>query len=105
MRDFQQAKDKGRKLEPRWSSPWLLERISKSGVSAHVRQLHNPPGVTKRFHLDDLLLYIPRNEKYPEEGERTEEKMSGMEYARGAMGDVQGVWRLGQRAFDVTDLI
>ena len=61
VRDIQLAKDHGRKLEPRWSTPRLLERISTSGVSGHVRQLHDPPGVTKRYHLDDLLLYITRN--------------------------------------------
>ena len=57
VRDIQLAKEKGKKLEARWSTPRILERISKSGVSGHVRQLHNPPGKTKRYHLDDLIPY------------------------------------------------
>ena len=57
IRDFQQAKNKERKLEPRWSTPRTLERISHSGVSTHVRQLHDPPSITKRYHFDDLLVF------------------------------------------------
>ena len=65
VRDIQLAKDHGRKLEPCWSTPRLLERISTSGMSGHVRQLHDRPGHTKRYHLDDLLLYILRD-SYPQ---------------------------------------
>ena len=104
LRDFQQAKDKGKKWEPRWSSPRILERISKSGVSAHVRQLHEPPGSTKRFHFNDLLLYTPRSENYPMVTEEVEGEVRAVSYERGTMGDVQGVWRVGQRVFDVSDI-
>ncbi|KAG0127111.1 hypothetical protein HOY82DRAFT_542187 [Tuber indicum] len=103
LRDFQLAKDKGRKLEPRWSTPRLLERVSKSGVSAHVRQLHDPPGTTKRYHLDDLLLYIPRTKDYPSLGDKLG-GVGALEYERGAMGDVRGIWQVGQRGFDLSDL-
>ena len=65
VRDFQQAKHKGAKLEPRWSTPRIVDRISASGVSAHIRQLHDPPGITKRFHLDDLIVYVPRGHDFP----------------------------------------
>ena len=103
LRDFQLAKDKGRKLDPRWSTPRLLVKISKSGVSAHVRQLHDPPGVTKRYHFDDLLVYLPRTGAYPElgAGKRLEK---GVEYVRGAMGVLENMGIAGQRAFDLSDM-
>lgn len=103
LRDFQLAKDKGRKLDPRWSTPRLLEKLSKSGVSAHVRQLYDPPGVTKRYHFDDLLVYIPRTSSYPglEKGNET---ASGVEYIRGAMGVIEHMGVSGQRAFDLSGM-
>ena len=103
LRDFQQAKDKGRKLDPRWSAPRILERISKSGVSAHVRQLHHPPGQTKRYHFDDLLVYVPRTSDYPS-GFHSITRSGAVVYERGAMGDVNGIWHVGQRGFDLSDL-
>ena len=103
LRDFQQAKDKGRKLDPRWSAPRILERISKSGVSAHVRQLHHPPGHTKRYHFDDLLVYVPRTNDYPG-GEHSGAERRAVVYERGAMGDVNGIWQVGQRGFNLSDL-
>ena len=100
VRDIQLAKEKGKKLEPRWSTPRVLERISKSGVSGHVRQLHDPPGKTKRFHIDDLVPYISqKNESFP-----ASTVLSAIKYSRDAMGDVQGNWIKGQRAFDLSDL-
>ena len=102
LRDFALAKDKGRKLDPRWSTPRILERVSKSGVSAHVRQLHDPPGHTKRFHFDDLLVYIPRTNNYP--GSGSESRRGAVVYERGAMGAVNGIWQSGQRAFDLGDI-
>lgn len=105
VRDFQQAKEKGRKLEPRWSTPRIVDRISASGVSAHVRQLHDPPELTKRFHIDDLILYVPRTNDYPHhEGEISEIGNPGVEYIRGAMGDTVGGGQVGQRGFDITDV-
>ena len=103
LRDFQLAKDNGRKLDPRWSTPHLLVKISKSEVSAYVWQLHDPPGATKRFHFDDLLVYIPRTGTYAElgAGSRTEK---GVEYVRGAMGVLENIGIAGQRAFDLSDL-
>ena len=102
LRDFQLAKDKGRKLDPRWSTPRIVERISKSKVSAQVRQLHDPPGITKRYHFDDLLVYIPRNRELFPRCEAAAEK--GVVYERGAMGDVGGFWQAGQRGFDMGEL-
>jgi len=105
VRDFQQAKDKGGKLEPRWSTPRIVERISASGVSAHIRQLHDPPNITKRFHLDDLILYVPRSDDYPSQASGVgKPAASGVEYVRGAMGDISGAWQVGQRGYDMSDV-
>jgi len=104
VRDFQLAKDRGRKLDARWSTPRLLDRLSHSGVSGHVHQLHEPPGKTKRYHLDDLLLYIPRDSHYPTSSTDGSMGEKAVEYERGAMGEVQGIWGVGQRAFDLGDL-
>jgi len=104
IRDFQLAKDKGRKLEPRWTTARIVEKISHSGVSAHIRQLHEHPGRTKRYHIDDLVVYVPRTHDYPR-FEEEQRQASGVEYTRGVMGDVAGVWRIGQRAYDLSDLV
>jgi len=56
----------------------------------------------KRFHLEDLLLYVPRDSNYP----RGPVDASGraVEYLRGAMGEVQGVRSVGQPAFNMGDI-
>ena len=61
LRDIQLAKHHGRKLDPRWTTPRIVVSVSASGVSCNVRQLHDPPTITKRYHLDDLVVYVPRN--------------------------------------------
>ena len=102
VRDIQLAKEKGKKLEPRWSTPRILERISKSEVSGHVRQLHDPPNRTKRYHLDDLIPYASRtNESFPSVAVTA---APAVEYARDALGNVQGSWSVGQRSFDLSDI-
>ena len=104
IRDFRQAKNKGRMLEPRWSTPRILERISHSGVSAHVRQLHDPPGVTKRYHFDDLLVFVSRDKEFPTARfEELGERVGAVQYSRDAMREA-GVWSEGQRGFDLTDI-
>ena len=35
--------------------------ISTSSVWCNVRQLHDPPTITKRYHLDNLIIYVPRD--------------------------------------------
>ena len=51
---------KGRKLESRWLGPRILVSYTASGLSAYIRKLHGS-GKTKRYHLNDLLLYNPRS--------------------------------------------
>jgi len=105
IRDFQQVKDKGRRFEPRWSTLRIVERISASGVSAHVRHLYNTPEYTKRFHIDHLILHVPRTNDYPSEARETPGYRSGgVEYLRGTMGHAVGVGSVGQRGFDITDV-
>ena len=106
VRDIALAKEYGRKLEARWTTPCLLEWISFSGVSGHVHQLHDPPGKTKRFHLDDLLLYIPHDSDYPKRavGE-PDVPATRIQYSRAAMGNVQLVLGMGGRGFDLSDIV
>ena len=62
VRDVQLAKEKRKKLETRWSTPRILERISKSGVSGHICQLHDPLDKSKEFNLDNLILSFTLSE-------------------------------------------
>ena len=98
--DIQLAKEKRKKLEPRCSTRRILERMSKSGVSGHVRQLHDPPGKTKRYHLDDLIPYALRTGKHVP----AIAVLLAIEYTRDALGNVLGSWVVGQRAFDLGDM-
>ena len=100
VRDIQLAKEKGKKLEARWSIPRILERISKSGVSGHIQQLHDPLGKTKRYHMDDLVPYVARM-PYLDSANTIS---PAVEYTRDTLGDVQGRWVLGQRAFNLKDV-
>ncbi len=50
---------RGRKLEPRWLGSRLLVKLTPSGNSGHMQELHGD-GVTKRYHLNDILLYKER---------------------------------------------
>ena len=61
LRDIQLAKHRGRKLDPRWTTSRIVVSVSASGVSCNVRQIHDPPTITKRYHLDDLVVFVPRD--------------------------------------------
>lgn len=100
VRDIQLAKKKGKKLEARWSTPRILEKISKSGVCGHIRQLHDPPGKTKRYHVDNLVPYVARTPNL----DSANTISPAAEYSRDALGDVQGRWVLGQTAFNPEDV-
>ncbi|KAG0134421.1 hypothetical protein HOY82DRAFT_602433 [Tuber indicum] len=64
----------------------MLEQISISGVSAHVRQLHEPTRATQRYQFDDLLVYIPATADFPST-EVIPKPVRPVEYARDAVGD------------------
>jgi len=81
-----------------------VEKISCLSVSTQVRQLHKPPDRMKRYHIDDLVIYIPRTHDYPHL-KGIGGQVNGVEYAREAMENVAGVWRIGQPAYDLCDLI
>ena len=53
----------GRKLEKRWLGPRLLTRMTGSGLSGYVRELHGE-GKEKRYYVDDMKLYFERK-PYP----------------------------------------
>ena len=59
LRDLQPDKQHGKKLTPRWFVPRIVVSLSSSGVSCNVRQIHDPPTATKRYHIDDLAAYVP----------------------------------------------
>ncbi len=60
MRNQAVNSQKGRKLEGRWLGPRILVSYTASRLSAYVRKVHGV-GKTKRYHLDDILLYNPRS--------------------------------------------
>ena len=68
-----------------------------------MRQLHDPPGRTKRYHFDDLLIYVPRSDHYPKAGS-SGGPGGAVVYERGAMGHVNEIWQVGQWSFDLCDL-
>ena len=61
LRDLQPEKQHGKKLNPRWFVRRIVDSLSSSGVSCNVRQIHDPPTATKRYHIDDLAVYAPPN--------------------------------------------
>ena len=106
LRDLARDKQHGRKLDPRWTEPRIVDRISNNGMSAYIRSLHEPSSKAKRYHIDDLRIYLPRNPKdFEETGVRQEIAATTITYSRSAMGDVPGIPYLGQRAFDFSDLV
>ena len=52
---------RGRKLESKWLGPRLLVSLSSSGLTGRVRELYGEGG-TKKYHLNDLLLYVERKD-------------------------------------------
>jgi hypothetical protein len=52
---------KGGKLRPRWYAPRIAEDITEGGNTALVRELHNAPDNTKKYHFDDLKVYLQRH--------------------------------------------
>ncbi len=65
-----------RKLERKWLGPRLLVLLSLSGLTGRVRKLFGEGG-TKKYHLNDLILYVERKDfevsrvKVSQQGMRT----------------------------------
>ena len=60
-RDLARDKHLGRKLDPRWTEPRLVDKISKNGMSTYIRAIYEPPDRGKRYHIDDLKVYTSSN--------------------------------------------
>lgn len=52
---------RGRKLEGKWLGPRLLVSLSSSGLTGRVRELYEE-GSTKKYHVNDLILYVERKD-------------------------------------------
>ena len=115
LRDLARDKQHRRKLDPRWTEGRMVDRLSNNGMSAYIRPLHDPPSRAKRYHIDDLRVYITRNgdtrsANAPKDSsvpsdEATTSRIATITYSRTAMGDSPGLFVGGQRAFDLTDLM
>lgn len=51
---------RGRKLEAKWLGPRILVSYSASKVLAHIREIYGD-GKTKKYHLNDIVLYKERS--------------------------------------------
>lgn len=100
LRDLARDKHLGRKLDPRWTEPRIVDRLSKNGMSAYIRALHEGPERTKRYHIDDLKVYASRSTA----GNELTTSHTAITYTRDAFGNKPGVFTSGQRAFDFTDI-
>ena len=100
LRDLARDKHLGRKLDPRWTEPRLVDRLSKNGMSAYIRALYEPPDRSKRYHIDDLRVYTSRDTNTPPAAAHA----SIITYERDAFGDRTGEFGQGQRVFDFTDV-
>jgi len=73
VRQFELDKQHGRKLEPRWGPPKLLREVLTNGVTGWVSDVYGLLPA-KKYHLDDLKVYVPRNDEvYPPLPPRTVE--------------------------------
>jgi hypothetical protein len=97
VRDIALSRQHGRKLDARWSTPRVVDSVSASGVSAYVRELHHAPGKGKRYHIEDLLVYTPRD-TLPM---FSHQPSPAVEYSRDSMG-AQEAFVPGQRAFHLS---
>jgi hypothetical protein len=100
LRDLARDKHLGRKLDPRWTEPRIVDRLSKNGMSAYIRAVHEGPDKAKRYHIDDLRVYSSRTLTRDE----IVTTHAAITYSRNAFGNRAGVFTSGQRAFDFTDI-
>jgi hypothetical protein len=95
--DIALSRQHGRKLDARWSAPRVVDSISAFGVSAYVCKLHHAPGKGIRYHVEDLLVYTPRD-NLPMFSTRPS---PAVEYSCDSMG-TQEAFIPGQRGFRLT---
>lgn len=62
LRRLDLSNQKGRKLEPRWEGPYLLDKVSYHGQSGTLKSLHEEEHVG-RYHLNDTKILVTREEK------------------------------------------
>jgi hypothetical protein len=106
VKDHSWFGQRGRKLDARWKHskggyniPFIVERVSNNGSSAYIRGLHDPPGHTKRWHVEDLRVYVSRDSM-------TFPIVTKVSYGRDAFGSLSpGTLGTGQRAFDLSDVV
>ena len=105
LRDLARDKQLGRKLDPRWTEPRIIERLSKNGMSAYIRGIHEAPDRVKRYHIDDLRVYSTRTPiDTTVTSQPTINHTTMVSYSRDAFGNCPGTFVNGQRAFDFTDI-
>ena len=64
-RRFQVDKSLGMKLHTKWDGPYLLCRVSKSGVSGDLQDLKTNKVIGRYNAFESLKVYVPRE---PQEG-------------------------------------
>lgn len=82
LRRYRLDTQKSKKLEPRWSGPYLLSKLSYHGRSGHLTSLHTN-AYLGRHHVNQLKKFVPRPEvdwmKDAVEGQRQEQEWSIIE--------------------------
>ena len=61
LRRSLQDNQRGHKLEPRWTGPYKLAKISKHGQSGWIEDLHGRQDMGK-YHINDLKKFVPRTD-------------------------------------------
>ncbi|OAF55282.1 hypothetical protein VC83_08208 [Pseudogymnoascus destructans] len=59
LRRLSQDNNHSHKLEPRWLGPYILHKLTPSGKSAFLQELHSDQ-IKGKFHLNDLKLFVSR---------------------------------------------
>lgn len=112
LRRFELDKQHGRKFEPRWEGPYELRDVAWHGRSGRLVDIATKEavrvrkgGLQERCHLDDLKVFIPREEKWigfdADLREKGELKFVGMTEVLKREVD-EGGWAIGNREFDLT---
>lgn len=73
LRRYRLDTQKGKKLEPRWIGPYILESLSPNGRSGWLKSLHTEANIG-RHHLNNLKLYLAREDsEWMNQARRTQE--------------------------------